>query len=445
MNKSVNLKDKAGNVLLPATHASLVSGLSVVATSGSYNDLLDKPAGQGVDLSNYYTKTEVDAKITGSGTFDPSQYYNKTQVDEITSSKQDKLTINGSNSGVTTLYAPTTYGASGKVLVAKGENASPEWETIETSSGVTVDNKNASLTYGNTTTIATIDGTDIKVTMPSAPEQSEGGTVIANNPTLDYGTTSTIATVGSTELKVTMPAKPATGSASDLSTGTNTTGKLWSAKVISDYVADNAGSVSVSVPSTTPTITTSDTTIATINNVAVKAKISTSSVTVSPGNSSGNVTAGSVNSTDLKFKLDQVVGSSSNSTSNGTNSSNAYLNTVANNSVISSHKISGTNGVTVSSNASGEITISGPGSINYPVTSVAGNTGAVTAAQISSALTNSGAKLTDTTYAAGDGLLLNGTTFALKNTNESVGGTIKLWIGSSLPSNQDPSTIYFII
>jgi len=281
--------------------------------------------------------------------------------------------------------------------------------------------------------------------MPSAPEQSEGGTVIANNPTLDYGTTSTIATVGSTELKVTMPAKPATGSASDLSTGTNTTGKLWSAKVISDYVADNAGSVSVSVPSTTPTITTSDTTIATINNVAVKAKISTSSVTVSPGNSSGNVTAGSVNSTDLKFKLDQVVGSSSNSTSNGTNSSNAYLNTVANNSVISSHKISGTNGVTVSSNTSGEITIAGPGSINYPVTSVAGNTGAVTAAQISSALTNSGAKLTDTTYAAGDGLLLNGTTFALKNTNESVGGTIKLWIGSLLPSNQDPSTIYFII
>ena len=36
------------------------SDLAKVATTGSYNDLLDKPTSFDVDLSNYYTKSEVD-------------------------------------------------------------------------------------------------------------------------------------------------------------------------------------------------------------------------------------------------------------------------------------------------------------------------------------------------------------------------------------------------
>ena len=36
------------------------SDLATVATSGSYNDLLDKPTSFDVDLSNYYTKSEID-------------------------------------------------------------------------------------------------------------------------------------------------------------------------------------------------------------------------------------------------------------------------------------------------------------------------------------------------------------------------------------------------
>lgn len=36
------------------------SDLARVATTGSYNDLLDKPTSFDVDLSNYYTKSEVD-------------------------------------------------------------------------------------------------------------------------------------------------------------------------------------------------------------------------------------------------------------------------------------------------------------------------------------------------------------------------------------------------
>ena len=42
------------------------SDLAVVATTGSYNDLLDKPTSFDVDLSNYYTKSEVNNLITSN-------------------------------------------------------------------------------------------------------------------------------------------------------------------------------------------------------------------------------------------------------------------------------------------------------------------------------------------------------------------------------------------
>ena len=41
------------------------SDLAKVATTGSYNDLLDKPTSFNVDLSNYYTKSEID-KLQGN-------------------------------------------------------------------------------------------------------------------------------------------------------------------------------------------------------------------------------------------------------------------------------------------------------------------------------------------------------------------------------------------
>ena len=47
--------------------------LAIVATTGSYNDLLDKPTSFDVDLSNYYTKSEVYNLL--------SNYYTKKQID----------------------------------------------------------------------------------------------------------------------------------------------------------------------------------------------------------------------------------------------------------------------------------------------------------------------------------------------------------------------------
>ena len=43
------------------------SDLATVATTGSYNDLLDKPASFDVDLSNYYTKSEIDYLLRNTG------------------------------------------------------------------------------------------------------------------------------------------------------------------------------------------------------------------------------------------------------------------------------------------------------------------------------------------------------------------------------------------
>ena len=55
------------------TSKANTSDLSTVATSGSYNDLLDKPTSFDVDLSNYYTKSEVYNLL--------SNYYTKIQID----------------------------------------------------------------------------------------------------------------------------------------------------------------------------------------------------------------------------------------------------------------------------------------------------------------------------------------------------------------------------
>ena len=78
------------------------SDLSAVATSGSYNDLLDKPNIPDInnlytkaqtdellilkaDSSKVYTKTEVDNLISGGATVDLTNYYTKTEVDNLLS------------------------------------------------------------------------------------------------------------------------------------------------------------------------------------------------------------------------------------------------------------------------------------------------------------------------------------------------------------------------
>ena len=84
------------------TSKANTSDLSAVATSGSYNDLLDKPNIPDInnlytkaqtdellilkaDSSKVYTKTEVDNLISGGATVDLTNYYTKAEVDNLLS------------------------------------------------------------------------------------------------------------------------------------------------------------------------------------------------------------------------------------------------------------------------------------------------------------------------------------------------------------------------
>ena len=64
-------------------------------TSDILNDKLDITAYTPCDLSNYYTKIEVDNKIASGGTFDPTQYYNKSQADDRFALKREIPSLSG--------------------------------------------------------------------------------------------------------------------------------------------------------------------------------------------------------------------------------------------------------------------------------------------------------------------------------------------------------------
>ena len=66
------------------TSKANTNDLSAVATSGSYNDLLDKPTSFDVDLDNYYTKSEVDNLLSNIGGGTGGDSATNAELDELT-------------------------------------------------------------------------------------------------------------------------------------------------------------------------------------------------------------------------------------------------------------------------------------------------------------------------------------------------------------------------
>ena len=104
--------------------------LATVATTGSYNDLLDKPTSFDVDLSNYYTKSEVVNLL--------SNYYTKEQVDiMLNNAGSDKygmnITADEAEGGYDTLGGLSFYTA---VERAPGYDGTSQMNIVEDSNTV---------------------------------------------------------------------------------------------------------------------------------------------------------------------------------------------------------------------------------------------------------------------------------------------------------------------
>lgn len=83
-----NIEEHIDNTTIHVTAAEKEAWNNKSNFSGSYNDLTDKPAP--TDLSNYYTKTEVDAAIENVDV-DLSDYYTKTETNTAIDSAKKEL------------------------------------------------------------------------------------------------------------------------------------------------------------------------------------------------------------------------------------------------------------------------------------------------------------------------------------------------------------------
>jgi hypothetical protein len=89
----------------------------------------------------------------------------------------NNLTLNGTSNNSPSIYAPTTYGTDGAILVAKGQGQAPQW--VATSSGsITGVTGNAPLTSTSASGIVTIS-------LPAASESSDGYMSSSDKAALD--------------------------------------------------------------------------------------------------------------------------------------------------------------------------------------------------------------------------------------------------------------------
>ena len=220
-----------------------LNGLATVARTGSYNDLSNKPTigngsivirqgGQqkgnftlnqtgnlnidleGVQYTETVTGTNVVLDVKGSIIYNCSSKLNDLKITSVEKSQfesdiyfttGEECTFSYPNTldgvvGTTTLLPNTRY-----VIAIKDNRMVISYDGFDPSQfQVNVTANNPTLAYGTQSTIGTINGTALKVTMPAAGSVN----VVDSNPTLSWGTTSQVGTINGNALRVTMPSNP---------------------------------------------------------------------------------------------------------------------------------------------------------------------------------------------------------------------------------------------
>jgi len=179
-NLSGSVVDLSGVVVSNRTDinslsASLIDDELVIAAS--LNDLNRRVvalSGNAVDLSNYYTKDEVDAKISGSGQFDPTMYYNtantynKTEVNNLLSSVTNVYSSSTSFSAVTSTSARTSFSAVTSTSAITSTSARTSFSAITATSARTSLSATTSLSAQTALSAMTAKNLDLRYTTSNA-------------------------------------------------------------------------------------------------------------------------------------------------------------------------------------------------------------------------------------------------------------------------------------
>ena len=135
--------------------------LVIAAAFNDVNDRIEELSGTSVDLSNYYTKEEVDAKVASAGTFDPTQYYTKTDIDGLLSAITEVESAQTSFSAMTSLSAKSlghnvTFALSGETYGSATTNFSGNEVNVTTFKKYVTGNSLSNLALGEFLTILNV-------------------------------------------------------------------------------------------------------------------------------------------------------------------------------------------------------------------------------------------------------------------------------------------------
>lgn len=220
-----------------------LNGLATVSRTGSYNDLTNRPtigngtitlrqAGQqkgnftlnqtgslnidldGVQYTETVTGNTPSIDVKANTIYKCTGTLTSLTLSDVANSQFESDIYFTTGTNCTLTYPPTIDAVVGPTTLkddTKYVIAIKDFKMVIGMDGfdpsdyqTTVVNNHPNLAYGQTSTVGTINGTALTVTMPSAGTVN----VVDSNPTLSWGNQSTVATIGGTAIHVTMPSNP---------------------------------------------------------------------------------------------------------------------------------------------------------------------------------------------------------------------------------------------